>query len=181
MISSISLITGGVRSGKSAYALDLAKAAPGRKGFLATAESIDDEMELRIRRHRAERGDVFETVEESLRLASAIMPLAERSDFIVVDCITVWINNLLHHFLGKPAAIESEIESLLDVLNAKPTNMIIVTNEVGLGVMPVNALARQYAELLGKTNQRIAAISDQVIMMISGIPQKVKDATANYA
>ena len=171
----LAMITGGVRSGKSRYALQLARqrVSAGPKCFLATAQPFDDGMKLRIRRHREERGADFFTVEEPVRLAGAIKKSAD-SPLILVDCLTVWLNNLLFRFPEDPGKIQAEIDSFFEAISARPCEMILVTNEIGLGVMPDNPLARKYADELGKLNQEAARICDEVIFMVSGIAKIIK-------
>lgn len=168
----IALITGGIRSGKSRHALELAQQCKslGRKCFLATAEPLDDEMKVRIAKHQEERADDFLTVEEPLYLSRAIEKAQNDHSLVLVDCLTVWIGNLLFRFADTPNQIRNEIESLLHVISLKKTDMFFVTNEVGLGLIPDNPLGRRYIDELGNLNQRIARLSDEVVFMVSGIP-----------
>lgn len=168
------LITGGVRSGKSRHALELAQTRGPRKAFIATAEALDQDMSDRIQAHRVERGDDFVTIEEPIYLSQAIASLAGKVDVILIDCLTLWTSNLIHHFASFPEFKEREIAALIETIKSRSTDLIFVTNETGLGVMPDNRLARQFADELGRLNQRLAAVCDEVIFMISGIPQKVK-------
>lgn len=170
------LVTGGVRSGKSRYALDLARQTevPGPKCFLATAEPLDHEMKIRITRHQQERTGDFVTLEEPVHLARRVETAGKDSGLILVDCMTVWVGNLLHYFDGKPEQIGHEIETFLNSVREAKAGMIFVTNEVGLGVMPENALSRRYIDQLGILNQSLARMCDEVIFMVSGIPTKVK-------
>jgi adenosylcobinamide kinase/adenosylcobinamide-phosphate guanylyltransferase len=157
------LITGGVKSGKSSYALVLADAFPAPRHFLATAEALDEEMVEKIARHKAERAGRYETVEEPLAIHEA---LKER---MILDCIPLWLNNML--FYERESAIEGTIDLLIDRL---PRDIVIVTNEVGLGFVPTDPLARRYGNLLGRVNARLAAACDRVVLMVAGIPIDAK-------
>jgi len=157
------LVTGGVKSGKSRYALELASAFAPPRRFLATAESFDDEMREKIARHRAEREDLFETVEEPLDIHTR---LCER---MILDCIPLWLNNLIHY--GREGDFELILGSLIEEF---PSDIVIVTNEVGMGFVPADALSRRYGVLLGTANARLAAACDALILMVAGVPLRVK-------
>ena len=166
------LVTGGVKSGKSRYALDLARSTFGpRKFFIATATALDGEMAERIGRHRAERRnadgeDEFQTIEEPLDLPLA---LSRADNFVLVDCLPMWVNNLMYH--GKAA----DFDQLLDAfIGAVPPDAIVVTNETGLGNIPFDEETRAYNRLLAEANRRVAAAFDRVVFMVSGIPIIVK-------
>ncbi len=173
----IILITGGSRSGKSRMALEKIAPYP-RKLFVATAVAMDEEMKKRIEKHQRERGIDFITVEEPIHLASVLRPHAGQVDAILVDCLTFWLNNLFHYFGGDVAGEShrpaEEIENLLKVLDEKPTTLILVTNEINMGVIPADPLTRHFIAEQGRLNQEIARRSDEVILMISGIPQILK-------
>ena len=162
------LVGGGSRSGKSRYALELARQRGPRRGFLATAEALDDEMRERIRQHRAERGGDFLTLEEPLELAEVITVHAPSFDVLVVDCLTVWLSNLLL------AGREPALDKLLDAARRDPLACIFVSNEVGCGIVPDNALARRFRDLAGEVNQRVAALAEEVYWMAFGLPLRVK-------
>lgn len=170
------LITGGVRSGKSRYALELARQynLPGPKCFLATAEPFDPEMKSRIANHQKERAGDFVTIEEPLYLAQAIGKAQRESRVILIDCLTIWVSNLFFRLADTPNEIKNEIESLIQIVELKKTDLIFVTNEVGLGLIPDHPLGRRYIEALGNLNQRMAHMSSEVIFMVSGIPMRVK-------
>ncbi len=157
------LITGGVKSGKSAYALLCAERFDQPRYFLATAEAFDDEMKIKIARHQEERQGKFITIEEPLAIHAAVR------ENIILDCIPLWLNNMLYY--GREADIEAELERFLQRL---PRNIVIVTNEIGLGFIPADALSRRYGELLGRINIRLASACDDVILMVSGLPVYVK-------
>jgi len=162
------LIGGGARSGKSRYALQKARSIEGRRVFVATAEPLDDEMASRIARHKADRGAEFETIEEPFLLAEVI--LEATFDAMVVDCLTLWLSNLM--FVGKDCGLETE--ALIAAAQAARGTVIFVTNEVGSGIVPDNALARDFRDLAGTLNQRIAAIAREVYFMAFGQPLRVK-------
>jgi adenosylcobinamide kinase/adenosylcobinamide-phosphate guanylyltransferase len=164
-------VTGGARSGKSSYALKLAEPYE-RRTFLATAEAFDDEMRARIGRHRDERGTAFTTVEEPLFIDRAISQLPE-GGVVLLDCLTVWLGNLMH-YLGDEAAINDRIDALLDVLKAPSSDIILVSNEVGLGIVPENAMARSFRDLAGTLNRRVAECSTQAYLLCSGLPLVLK-------
>ncbi|HWR00797.1 MAG TPA: bifunctional adenosylcobinamide kinase/adenosylcobinamide-phosphate guanylyltransferase [Chlorobaculum sp.] len=164
-------VTGGARSGKSSYALRLAESYE-RRTFLATAEAFDGEMRDRIARHRQERGLTFTTVEEPLFIDRAIRDLPE-GGVVLVDCLTVWLGNLMHH-VGDPEAIGARIDALLDVLKAPPCDIILVSNEVGMGIVPENAMARSFRDLAGTLNRRVAECSTQAYLLCSGLPIVLK-------
>ncbi len=168
----ITLLTGGSRSGKSRFAQTAASAYK-RRTFVATAIACDEEMVMRIARHQEERGEDFHTVEAPIRLADAIRSSAGDSDVILVDCLTVWTGNLLYE-RERGVNPEEHIKRLLAVLRTPPCDMFIVTNEVGMGIVPDNAIAREFRDLAGKLNQQVAAIADTVILMVSGLPLYLK-------
>lgn len=164
------LVLGGARSGKSRYAQSLAEASGGRLVFVATAQAFDDEMTDRIRRHQADRDGRWTTVEASVDLASAIAAADDEDAVVLVDCLTLWASNLL---LGEEDA-EARLAQLLAALERARGQVLLVANEVGLGIVPDNALARAFRDLAGTVNQRVAAVADQVHMTVAGIPIIVK-------
>lgn len=177
-MATLTLITGGIRSGKSRYALERARCFPdAKKCFIATAEVLDKEMKLRIARHREERGRDFFTLEEPLDLAGALQAAEQKYDLILIDCINLWISNLLLYFSDDAGQVEAKIESFLKVVQLHKKGIWLVTNEVGLGLVPDNVLARQFVDLLGNANQALARLSDDVILMVSGIPKSLKERT----
>lgn len=157
------LITGGIKSGKSSYALERAGMLPGNKNFLATAIPFDKEMEERIVRHKAERGSEYYTTEEAVDIH------LHKMDNLILDCITVWMNNLFYK------EREDEWKTILtQFLSRNKGNIIIVTNEVGMGNVPMNPATRKYNEYLAAANKMIANSMDEVVMMVSGLPMWVK-------
>ena len=170
----ITLITGGGRSGKSAYALQLANDYAA-KAFIATAVPFDEELRERIRRHQRDRDLSFVTIEEPFDPAAVLQKLPPGTGAAIIDCLSVWIGNLLHR--DPEAADFLEINHFLDRLSSPPCDLFIVTNEVGMGIIPDNALARRYRDLLGTLNRRIAALADRVVLMVSGIPLYIKNSS----
>ena len=164
----VSLILGGARSGKSARALALAGEPP--HVFIATAEMLDAEMHERVRRHRAGRGESWGLVEEPLELAAAIRANAAEGATVVVDCLTLWLSNLMHH----ERDVEVETEALIKALVDAPGRLVLVSNEVGMGLVPVNALGRDFRDAQGRLNQRIAGVADHVEFVAAGLPLVLK-------
>lgn len=168
----ITLITGGARSGKSSHALELASSYR-KKVFIATACILDTEMENRVAKHRKERGDAFTTIEEPLNLAAALKNLPEGTDLALIDCVTVWIGNLMHKH-GSEKETFTEIKEFLEALVDAPCDVIIVSNEVGMGIVPDNAMARNFRDIAGRLNQDIAKAASKVILTVAGMPVRIK-------
>ena len=170
----ITLITGGARSGKSGYAIERAMAHRGpRRTFVATAQALDDEMRARIEHHRASRPAEFQTIEEPLNVVAALAGLKGRADIVVLDCLTLWVSNLMAFHSGDTAVL-GEADSLAEVLREASYASAIVTDEVGAGIVPDNPASRRFRDLLGWTNQKVAKVADEVILMVAGLPLRVK-------
>ena len=170
----ITLITGGARSGKSAYAVKLAAERPGmRRVYVATGEASDEEMAARIARHKAERPPDFVTVEEPVNVASALDALNGRADIVIIDSLTVWVANLMRIYSGEDA-FRHEARTLAHVMEQVQFDSIVVTDEVGSGIVPDNAVARHFRDVLGLANQRMARAATEVLLMIAGLPLRVK-------
>ena len=167
----LTFITGGTRSGKSRLAREKALAYS-RRIFLATAEVTDPEMAKRIARHQEERGSGFLTVEEPLYLTEAVRKYADKADVIVVDCLTFWLNNLFHHFDADQ--VSKEVGNLLKLLEERPTHLILVTNEINMGVVAPDPATRRFVDQQGWLNQEIARRADEVVLMVAGLPQILK-------
>jgi adenosylcobinamide kinase/adenosylcobinamide-phosphate guanylyltransferase len=165
------LVLGGARSGKTAFAERLAMGAGVRPVYLATAEALDSEMRERVESHRRQREGRFATVEEPLALARAIDDAAAKHDVILVDCLTLWITNLLGAGRDVAEAVEQLATTLTRIESAR---VILVSNEVGLGIVPDNALARTFRDLAGSTHQRLAEICDDVYFVVAGLPMTFK-------
>lgn len=168
----ITLITGGSRSGKSAHALALASGAR-RRFFIATAEALDPEMDARIAHHRAARPPDFQTVEEPADLRRALKTVEGRADMVVIDCLTLWISNLMGREFGDEQIL-AEADALAAALTRSSFGAIVVTDEVGSGIVPDNPAARRFRDLLGWTNQKLARAADSVLLMAAGYPLRLK-------
>jgi adenosylcobinamide kinase/adenosylcobinamide-phosphate guanylyltransferase len=168
------LILGGVRSGKSRYAQQLAQLAD-RVTFVATAERRDDEEMLKkIERHRSERPSHWKTIEEPLNLAHIVKSAGTDCDVLLIDCLTLFASNLLETHGEDVALAQPPIDDLCAELQAASCTVILVSNEVGSGVVPAYALGRRFRDLVGEINQRIAAVADSVLFMIAGLPLALK-------
>jgi len=178
-MAEIILITGGSRSGKSAFAEKMAAALPGPRAYIATSPVIDPEMEERIRKHReARRGKGWETIEETADLAGVIRR-AGAFRVLLIDCLTLWINNLFYEAekRGENFTEEAAIgrcRELTDSCGAFGGTVIFVTNELGMGIVPDNETARRFRDIAGRCNQEIAAAADTVTLVVSGIPLHLK-------
>jgi adenosylcobinamide kinase/adenosylcobinamide-phosphate guanylyltransferase len=173
-VGRIILVTGGSRSGKSAHGLKLASEHPrARKVFIATAEALDEEMAVRISRHKAERAPNFTTIEEPLKLAEAVTELNGKADAVVIDSLTLWVSNLMCGD-ASDAAFKAEASALAMALAGADFASIVVTDEVGSGVVPDNPTGRRFRDLLGSANQEIARAAAEVILVVAGYPLKVK-------
>lgn len=169
-LPSLTLILGGARSGKSSHAERLVLESGLEPCYLATGQSGDAEMAARIAAHRSRRGDVWRVVEEPLELATTLERLAGDGRAVLVDCLTLWITNLLLAERG----IEAETDRLLTVLPVLPGPVVFVSNEVGLGVVPLDALTRAFVDATGTLHQRLAAIADRVELVVAGLPLRLK-------
>ncbi len=168
------LVIGGCRSGKSAHAQALAEQIPGSpKVYIATCMPHDDEMRRRVKRHRALRGQDWRTVEAPLGLAGAVTKHQSAARVLLVDCLTLWMTNLLMKQRTEDQ-IETAVADLIHALQKPRCPVIVVTNEVGAGIVPENRLARRFRDLAGWTNQQVAAVVDQVIWTVAGIPVQIK-------
>ena len=165
----IILVTGGARSGKSARAEARTLSFPGKPVYIATAEALDAEMRERIAKHRTRRGDGWLERETPLALVTALRE-TDGGGARLVDCLTLWLSNLLH--AGRDWA--KETEALADALSRQKSAVVLVTNEVGLGIVPDNALARQFRDASGILNQMTARVADEVEFMVAGLPMRVK-------
>lgn len=170
----LTLITGPARSGKTGLAVQWAATFPNPRAYVATAQNRDAEMAERIRRHQEERGAAFQTYEEPLALSPLLEKINGSSSIIIVDCLTLWISNLLGDWGEKTEGFRQMQEALMAVLKSLETPVILIGNEVGWGIVPENPLARTFRDLSGRLHQEIAQIADQVILMVAGIPMIVK-------
>ncbi|MDX2469538.1 MAG: bifunctional adenosylcobinamide kinase/adenosylcobinamide-phosphate guanylyltransferase [SAR324 cluster bacterium] len=166
----ITLLTGGARSGKSNQALFIAESAK-KPAFVATAQAMDEEMAERIKKHQAERSDAFELCEEPLAIAKAITKLAETCDLVLLDCLTLWLANLMN---TEEAESLKELKAFEELLKMPPCAIVIVTNEIGMGLVPATAMGREFRDQMGRLNQEVARLADEVFFMVSGLPLVVK-------
>lgn len=172
----VTLVIGGVRSGKSRYAQQIAAHAE-NVTFVATAERRDDaEMNAKIERHRADRPKSWATIEEPLHLVRAIEQAGRGSEVILIDCLTLFASNLLEACGSDTAQLEFHIDQLCAALCNAPCSIILVSNEVGSGVVPAYELGRKFRDLVGEINQRVASVSDTVLLMVAGLPFPLKGA-----
>jgi adenosylcobinamide kinase/adenosylcobinamide-phosphate guanylyltransferase len=184
MSKRLTLVLGGARSGKSSYAEWLAAAGGERVLYAATAEAWDDEMRARIEAHRAQRPAHWDTIEAPRHTGSAVAVALSEDDtapgVVLVDCLTLLANNVIISLpegaseTEATAALMAEVDELLGAWESAAADWIIVSNEVGLGIVPAYPLGRLYRDALGRANQRIAAVADTVIFMVAGIPMQVK-------
>ena len=174
MTKNLILVTGGTRSGKSSFAQTLADVETGSKAFIATAEPLDQEMKKRIALHKKERPAGWDTIEEPIHLAKTVKKCGETYDVLLIDCLTLWISNLLVNKSMNEGAILKKISALVVSCREVPARVIMVTNELGMGIVPSNRLSRLYRDLVGKANQQVASEADEVYFLVSGIPMKLK-------
>ena len=171
-------IIGGARSGKSRLAVELARAHGRQVLFVATAQPSDAEMERRIGAHRRERPMEWKTVEAPTGVGRAIAAAGDGCDTVIVDCITLLVSNLMRHeeMPQEPleADADAEIDALLEAYRALEATFLVVTNEVGLGIVPAYAAGRVYRDVLGRVNRRLAESADQAVMLVAGIPVDLK-------
>lgn len=185
-ISKLIFITGGARSGKSASALKLAGSISGKKAYLATAQPLDMEMAERIKKHRSDRDDCWATIEEPLDI-SDIIKNNSKYNVILLDCLTIWISNLMHKKTtgtfqetsitdekSVSQTVYREVDNLINTCRVSNANLIIVSNEVGLGIVPDNPLARLFRDIVGFANQKMAEAADEVYLVVSGITTRIK-------
>jgi adenosyl cobinamide kinase/adenosyl cobinamide phosphate guanylyltransferase len=182
----IVLVTGGARAGKSTWALaratELADARPrgasageATLGFLATAQALDGEMQARVAAHRAERGPRWHTLEEPVAVAGVLPAFARTHGAVVVDCLTLWTTNLT--WGTPPRALAPELDALCAALvqvRDEGGHVVVVTNEVGLGLVPFDPDTRRWRDDLGRVNQRVAALADEVVLLVSGLPLRLR-------
>jgi len=167
----VTLVLGGVRSGKSRYALALAERMAEPRVFVATATATDEEMTAKIARHQMERSDAWSTVEEPLELGRVVRERGGSAGVIVIDCLTIFA---AHAMSGH----EAEIDNLLTALGETACAVVLVSNEVGSGVVPAYESGRNYRDLLGEINQRVARVADDVVLMVAGLPLALKGRIA---
>ena len=165
------LVLGGARSGKTGFAERLAMRAGEAPLYLATAQALDAEMTDRVRMHQQQRHKRFSTLEEPIALTTALRAAAKKHDVILVDCLTLWITNLLGAGANVAGAVDDLVAALPQIDSAR---VILVSNEVGLGIVPDNAMARMFRDLAGSAHQRLAEICEEVHFVIAGLPMTLK-------
>ena len=171
-------ILGGCRSGKSRHALDLAHEMGAReKVFIATCVPRDDEMQQRVSSHQQERGPDWKTVEAPIHLPQAVIENSRSDNLVLADCLTLWISNLMLTADGNQQDMDNEIQKLIEALNTAAGPVLLVSNEVGTGIVPENKLARQYRDIVGSVNQAVAECADEVKWVVAGIPVTIKGKT----
>jgi adenosylcobinamide kinase / adenosylcobinamide-phosphate guanylyltransferase len=178
-LAQVTFILGGCRSGKSRFALEAAAGMPAdQRVFIATAVPFDEEMRARVTRHQAERGNAWTTIEVPQNLPEAIQEYGGGSKrVILVDCLTLWINNLLLES-SESAPIQMRISRLVEAIESARCPVVLVSNEVGAGIVPENRLARGFRDLVGTMNQAVAACASRVFWVVAGIPVAVKNEGA---
>lgn len=168
----IVLVIGGCRSGKSRFAVECARGFQ-RKVFVATCEALDEEMKKRVAKHQEDRGADWKTIEAPLALPDAIARCGAEADVILVDCLTLWISNMI--LKGETEEdVMTCLDELLGSIQKIDCTVILVSNEVGAGIVPENPLARMFRDVAGMVNQKVAACADKVVWMVAGVPVKVK-------
>ena len=179
--SKLTFVLGGARSGKSHYVEEYARQNGKKVLFIATATAGDEEMSLRIQKHQASRPDNWQTLEASLNIHTQLgQHLDSDTDMVILDCITMLTSNILCSFPEEPdfevfeKEVEKQTSELLAAIRQTTAHWLVISNEIGLGIVPANAYSRSYRDALGRANQKIAAEADEVLFMVAGIPMKVK-------
>ena len=177
----ITFITGGARSGKSSFALKEASKAKGRKAYIATAEALDGEMKDRIEKHKLERSDEWNTYEEQIKVSDVLGDIKGQYGAVLLDCLTLWLSNVLLHaemdaqkHKSPEDSINEFIAGLTGLADTGGCALYIVSNEVGMGIVPENKLARKFRDLAGTLNRKVAEIADEVYLVTAGIPLQIK-------
>ncbi len=186
MSTRIVFIIGGARSGKSSFALSEASKIKGLKAYIATAEALDSEMKERIERHKKSRGNRWDTYEEPLKINTVLTGMKNKYSAVVLDCLTLWLSNLMlrskqpgnaiNKFLQVLGSLSCSSSSnrLNSLTGLNGLNLFIISNEVGMGIVPDNKMAREFRDVAGFLNQKVAEIADEVYMVTAGIPVKIK-------
>ncbi|MEW6674524.1 MAG: bifunctional adenosylcobinamide kinase/adenosylcobinamide-phosphate guanylyltransferase [Nitrospirota bacterium] len=172
----IIFITGGARSGKSTFAFTEASKISGKKAYIATAEALDGEMKERIEKHKSHRGKDWDIYEEPLKIADVIKKIVGEYSIIIIDCLTLWLSNLMHSDYDLHKEIKNLIYTLKNCRGGSRTapTIYIVSNEVGMGIVPDNEMARRFRDMAGLLNQKIAEVANEFYMVVAGIPIRVK-------
>ncbi|PWC50496.1 bifunctional adenosylcobinamide kinase/adenosylcobinamide-phosphate guanylyltransferase [Azospirillum sp. TSA6c] len=170
MTADVTLVLGGARSGKSRYAEGLVTASGGPRVYIATSQVWDAEMAERVAKHRDDRGPDWTTIEEPRDLTATLRRQAAEGTGVLVDCLTLWLTNLMM----AETDIAAETAALVELLPTLPGRVVLVSNEVGLGIVPDNALARRFRDHAGRLHQSIAAVAPRVVLTVAGLPMFVK-------
>lgn len=168
--SNVHLVLGGARSGKSGYAESLAKAFQWDVLYVATAQALDHEMQDRIIQHQTDRPSHWQTIEEPLALSQIILENSKHDQVVLVDCLTLWLMNVMHH----EKDLSKEVDGLCEALTQAKGPVLLVSNEISMGVVPMGELSRNYVDNLGRLHQRIGQLANKVTLMVAGIPLAVK-------
>jgi adenosylcobinamide kinase/adenosylcobinamide-phosphate guanylyltransferase len=178
----LTLILGGARSGKSRFAMEHGKKSGASKYYIATAQALDPEMARRIEMHRGERSSDWTTLEEPIQLAEALQSVEGKADLAVIDCLTLWLSNLLIAMESDEKKVMDRIDQLVTVMTRLDLSVIAVSNEVGLGIIPADPLSRLFRDLAGVLHQRLARVSHEVYWMTAGLAVQIKgDRNADIA
>lgn len=172
----IHFIIGGARSGKSSYAESLARKSGSDVIYIATAQAYDDEMQRRIQQHKNQRPGAWVTVEEPIEISDVIRNESAVNNCLLIDCLTLWVTNLL----SADKDITDYKYRLVDAIGRVKGDIILVSNETGMGVVPMGELTRRYCDEAGWLHQKIAALADQVVLMVAGIPVVIKPASTDF-
>ncbi len=173
----ITFVIGGARSGKSSFVLDEVSKLEGTRAYIATGEALDDEMQDRIRKHKEDRGPEWTTYEEPVEIVNILSDIKDKYSAVVIDCLTLWLSNIMLQHQDTTVQVNSllqTLESLNSSNSSNGLNLYIVSNELGMGIVPENAMAREFRDLTGFLNQKVAAIADEVYLVTAGIPMKIK-------
>ena len=186
MSAKITFVIGGARSGKSSFALNEVSKLEGSRAYIATGEALDDEMQDRISKHKDDRGPEWNTYEVPVEIAKVLSDIKDKYSAVVIDCLTLWLSNVLLRTKNKEQrtkTTDESIQELIDELNSfknsppvtrHASRLFIVSNELGMGIVPENAMAREFRDLTGFLNQKVAVIADEVYLVTAGIPVKIK-------
>lgn len=169
----ITFVLGGTRSGKSSYAVDAAKSSSEKVAYLATCVPYDDEMHERVKLHRKERPEYWTTFEEPVNLEPLLKDIDSKFEVIIIDCLTLFVSNLLQDDFDEDK-IKTKLNQVMTALKDVSYNSFIVSNEVGLGIVPESELGRKFRDVAGRANQLVANYADEVFFVVSGLPVKIK-------
>ena len=170
----ITVVTGGIKSGKSSWAQKRGESISGNRAFIATALALDEEIRQRIKKHQSDRSDKWTTWEEAVEIVPLLEDLTTRFEVVLLDCLTMWISNLLTVYNFSSELVKQKSDDLTACLSNKNTQIILVTNEVGMGIIPSDPLSRAFQGHLGRLNREVASVANELYMMVSGVPLQIK-------